>query len=125
MNERGVVVDQALVHRWAIKILPVLAAVFRRHNHDVGLSWREDKTYSKALGEWKYLYRTADCNGDTIGFRTDRRLRGWRRAGAATTGAPEAQYHPAAARTRQPTVGRAQPGLRRGCVSGWQCRCNG
>ncbi|MEB0060230.1 IS6 family transposase, partial [Variovorax sp. LG9.2] len=26
MAERGVVVDQATVHRWAIKILPVLAA---------------------------------------------------------------------------------------------------
>ena len=30
MAERGVAVDHATVHRWAIKILPVLAAVFRR-----------------------------------------------------------------------------------------------
>ena len=30
MAERGVVVDHATVHRWSIKILPVLAAVFRR-----------------------------------------------------------------------------------------------
>ena len=30
MAERGVVVDHATVHRWAIKILPVLAAVSRR-----------------------------------------------------------------------------------------------
>ena len=29
MAERGVVVDHATVHRWALKILPVLAAVFR------------------------------------------------------------------------------------------------
>ena len=29
MAERGVAVDHATVHRWAIKILPVLAAVFR------------------------------------------------------------------------------------------------
>ena len=28
MAERGVAVDHATVHRWAIKILPVLAAVF-------------------------------------------------------------------------------------------------
>jgi len=27
MAERGVVVDQATVHRWSIEILPVLAAV--------------------------------------------------------------------------------------------------
>ena len=29
MAERGVFVDHATVHRWSIKILPVLAAVFR------------------------------------------------------------------------------------------------
>jgi putative transposase len=28
MAERGVVVDHATVHRWALKMLPVLAAVF-------------------------------------------------------------------------------------------------
>jgi putative transposase len=30
MAERGVIVDHATVHRWALKMLPVLAAVFRR-----------------------------------------------------------------------------------------------
>ena len=30
MAKRGVFVDHATVHRWAIEILPVLAAVFRR-----------------------------------------------------------------------------------------------
>jgi len=29
MAERGVVVDHATVHRWAPKVLPVLAKVFR------------------------------------------------------------------------------------------------
>jgi putative transposase len=29
MAERGVVVDHSTVHRWALKMLPVLAAVFR------------------------------------------------------------------------------------------------
>ena len=29
MAERGVLVDHATVHRWALKMLPVLAAVFR------------------------------------------------------------------------------------------------
>jgi len=36
MAERGVLVDHATVHRWALKILPVLAAVFRRRKHPVG-----------------------------------------------------------------------------------------
>ena len=36
MAERGVFVDHATVHRWSIKILPVLAAVFRRRRRPVG-----------------------------------------------------------------------------------------
>jgi putative transposase len=68
MQERGVFVDHATVHRWAIKILPVLAAVFRRHKRPTGLSWRMDETYIKVCGEWKYLYRAVDRDGDTIDF---------------------------------------------------------
>ena len=37
-QERGVFVDHSTVHRWALKILPVLAAVFRRRKRPVGLS---------------------------------------------------------------------------------------
>ena len=68
MAERGVVVDHATVHRWAIKILPVLAAVFRRHRRPVGTSWRIGETYIKVAGQWKYLYRAVDRDGNTIDF---------------------------------------------------------
>jgi len=68
MRERGVFVDHATVHRWAIKMLPVLAAVFRRRKHPVGPSWRMDETYIKVAGEWKYLYRAVDRAGDTVDF---------------------------------------------------------
>ena len=47
MQERGVLVDHATVHRWAIKILPVLAAVFRRRKRPVGTSWRMDESVSR------------------------------------------------------------------------------
>jgi hypothetical protein len=47
MAERGVIVDHATVHRWALKILPVLATVFRRRKRPVGSSWRVDETYIK------------------------------------------------------------------------------
>ena len=40
MQEHGVSVDHATVHRWAIKILPVPAAVFRRRKRPIGTSWR-------------------------------------------------------------------------------------
>ena len=68
MQERGVFVDHATVHRWAMKILPVLAAVFRRRKHPVGTSWRMDETYVKVAGQCKYLYRAVDRDGHTINF---------------------------------------------------------
>ena len=69
MQERGVFVDHATVHRWAIKMVPVLAAVFRRRKHPVGKSWRMDETYIKVAGEWKYLYRAVDREGDLAAAR--------------------------------------------------------
>ena len=68
MQERGVFVDHTTVHRWSIKILPVLAKVFRRRKRSVGASWRLDETYIKVSGQWKYLYREVDRDGDTIDF---------------------------------------------------------
>jgi len=53
MAERGVFVDHATVHCWSIKILPVLAAVFRRRKRPVGMSWRMDETYIKVGGQEK------------------------------------------------------------------------
>ena len=68
MQERGVFVDHATVHRWAIKILPVLAAVFRRRKRPVGTSWCMDETDIKVAGQWQYLYRAVDRDGHTIDF---------------------------------------------------------
>ena len=68
MQERGVFVDHSTVHRWAIKVLPVMAAIFRRRKRPVGLSWRMDETYIKVAGQWKYLYRAVDRDGDTVDF---------------------------------------------------------
>ncbi len=56
------------IHRWAIKMLPVLAAVCRRRKRPVGRSWRMDETYVKVGGHWKYLYRAVDRDGDTVDF---------------------------------------------------------
>jgi putative transposase len=66
--ERGIAVDHSTVHRWAIKLLPVLEKAFRRHKRPVGKSWRMDETYIRIKGEWKYLYRAVDRDGNTIDF---------------------------------------------------------
>ena len=68
MQECGVFVDHATVHRRALKILPVLALVFRRRKRQVGTSWRMDESYIKVAGQWKYLYRAVDKVGDTVDF---------------------------------------------------------
>ena len=68
MHERGVFVDHAAVHRWALKILPILALVFRRRKRPVGTSWYMDETYIKVNGQWKYLYRAVDKAGDAVDF---------------------------------------------------------
>ena len=68
MAERGVSVDHATVHRWSLKMLPVLAAVFRARKRPVGGSWRMDETYILVSGQWKYLYRAVDTAGQTIDF---------------------------------------------------------
>jgi len=68
MAERGVFVDHATVHRWALKILPVLAAAFRQRKRSVGSSWRMDETYILVGGQWKYLYRAVDKLGQTVDF---------------------------------------------------------
>jgi transposase-like protein len=68
MADRGVFVDHSTLHCWSLKMLPVLAAAFRRRKRPVGRSWRMDETYVKVGGQWKYLYRAVDCDGDTIDF---------------------------------------------------------
>ncbi|MGF6638459.1 putative transposase [Paraburkholderia sp. MM6662-R1] len=66
--ERGVSVDHSTVHRWAIKVLPVLEKAFRRRKRPVGKSWRMDETYIRVKGDWRYLYRAVDKDGNTIDF---------------------------------------------------------
>jgi putative transposase len=68
MSERGIEVDHSTVHRWAMKLLPVFEKVFRRHKRAVGKSWRMDETYIKVKGQWKYLYRALDKDGNTVDF---------------------------------------------------------
>jgi putative transposase len=68
MDERGVSVDHSTVNRWAIRFLPLIEKLSRKHRREVGTSWRMDETYIKVKGAWKYLYRAVDKAGKTVDF---------------------------------------------------------
>ncbi|WP_419236821.1 IS6 family transposase [Serratia fonticola] len=68
MAERGIVVEHSTLHRWIIRLVPLLDKTFRRHKRAVGRRWRMDETYIKVRGQWKYLYRAIDTAGQTIDF---------------------------------------------------------
>ncbi|WP_336847641.1 IS6 family transposase [Serratia nevei] len=68
MTERGIIVDHSTLHRWVIRLVPLLDNAFRRHKRPVRRRWRMDETYIKISGRWKYLYRAVDTDGQTIDF---------------------------------------------------------
>jgi putative transposase len=66
MDERGIDVDHATLQRWVFKYTPLLEKAFRKKKSMVGTSWRMDETYIKIKGQWYYLYRAVDKEGNTI-----------------------------------------------------------
>ena len=68
MAERGVEVDHATIHRWVVRYSSELLERFNLRKPAVSRKWHLDETYIKVRGQWKYLYRAIDSNGDTVEF---------------------------------------------------------
>ena len=68
MEEQGIEVDHLSINRWAIRFLPLIEKVFRKHKRPVSRSWRMDETYIKVKGVWMYLYRAVDKQGQAVDF---------------------------------------------------------
>ncbi len=68
MNERGVEVDHSTMQRWVAVFIPLIEGQVKLRKKPVVRSWRMDETYIKVKGEWFYLYRAVDKEGNTIDF---------------------------------------------------------
>ncbi len=61
-------VDHTTIHRWVQAYAPELDKRIRSHLQPTNDSWRVDETYIPVKGEWKYLYRAVDSQGNTLDF---------------------------------------------------------
>jgi len=68
MAERGVEVDHSTINRWVLKYAPELDKRVRADLLPTNDSWKVDETYIQIKGEWKYLYRAVDSQGNTLDF---------------------------------------------------------
>ena len=66
--ERGLEVDHTTIYRWVIKFTPELEKAVRLLKRPAGKCWRLDETYIKVKGQWKYLYRAVDKDGNTVDY---------------------------------------------------------
>ncbi len=69
MLERGIEVDHSTLCRWVHTYAPEIDRRVRPFLKRTNDSWKVDETYIKVKGEWKYLYRAVDSEGNTLDFR--------------------------------------------------------
>ena len=70
--ERGLGLDQTTIYRWVQNYAPILEKKCRAKLKLPNGSWRVDETYIKVKGEWMYLYRAVDSEGNTVEFMLSR-----------------------------------------------------
>ena len=68
MEERGLSMAHTTIMRWVHQYGPKLDERVRRYLKPTNDSWRVDETYIKVKGQWMYLYRAVDSEGNTIDF---------------------------------------------------------
>ncbi|AIK35590.1 integrase core domain protein (plasmid) [Bacillus pseudomycoides] len=68
MEERGLSMAHTTIMQWVHQYGPQLEEKVRHHLKTTNDSWRVDETYIKVKGQWMYLYRAVDSEGNTIDF---------------------------------------------------------
>lgn len=69
IQEWNITLDHSSVQRWVNEFGSYLMSKVRKYlKRNFKRSWRLDETYIKVKGEWCYLYRIVDSDGDSIFF---------------------------------------------------------
>jgi putative transposase len=68
LAEREVQVDHATLNPWVVKYATAIASEAQKRKVPTSSSWRLDETYVKVRGEWCYLCRAVDRDGQTLDF---------------------------------------------------------
>ncbi|HHT7228535.1 TPA: IS6 family transposase, partial [Bacillus cereus] len=64
----GLSLAHTTIMRWVHQYGPELDKRIRHHLKQTNDSWRVDETYLKVKGQWMYLYRAVDSEGNTVDF---------------------------------------------------------
>ncbi|PHM53089.1 transposase [Xenorhabdus hominickii] len=68
MAERGMAVDHSKLSRWVHRWVPLIVKRYQWSKPKVWRRWRRDETDIKIKGQWRYLYRAVDSDGNTVEF---------------------------------------------------------
>lgn len=66
MLQRGVIVSYETVRRWCLKFGQAYADRLRRRRPAAGDKWHLDEVYLKVNGQWQYLWRAVDQDGNVL-----------------------------------------------------------
>ena len=73
LGERGLSISHTTILRWVVRYAETCEKRWSRFERPVGGSWRVDETFIKVRGQWMYLYRAVDGQGNTVEFFLSRR----------------------------------------------------
>jgi putative transposase len=69
-RQRSIVFSHEAVRDWEMKLAPLLTEALRQKRRGaVGSSWYVDETYINVQGQWRYLYRAIDRDGNLVDVR--------------------------------------------------------